>query len=301
MKNILSIVFYCVVFQGFSQNYFDVVNLTYINTPANDFEVSNDQTTVNELNLEVNFPVVLNKKTILLTGIFANKTRVRLGPNEPKNSNLQVLGFNVGINKTFSDKWSATFMAYPKIASDNLTLSSDNLQFGFLSLFTKKKHSNLKYKYGVFVNTEKFGLAVIPVFGLYYLSPNKKFEANLTLPIKADVTYKLGEKFWMGFRFDGIGTSYSLNEQNFTNGDAYVSKASIEMAPYLRFKLSKSLYINTKFGYAFSRKYRVFNADDKIDLAVTSIYFGDNRTQLNENFADGAIFKIELMYRLHFD
>ncbi|MFT6699226.1 MAG: hypothetical protein ACJAVD_000719 [Porticoccaceae bacterium] len=300
MKNIFSIILFCVVFQGVSQNYFDIVSLTYINTPVNDFEISNGDTNVEELNVEVNFPVVLNKKTILLTGLFANRTKVGLDANLPS-SNLQVLGLNIGINKTFNDVWSATFMAYPKIAADELKLSSDNLQVGFLSLFTKKKRSNLKYKYGAFLNTEKFGLLVLPIFGLYYLSPNKKFEANLTLPIKADVTYKLNEKFWMGFRFDGIGTSYSLNEQNYNNGGAYVSKASIEMAPYLRFKLSKSLYINTKFGYAFSRNYRVFNADDKIDLAVTSIYFGDDRTQLNENFADGAVFKIELLYRLNFN
>ncbi len=300
MKHFFTIVLFCAISQGFSQNYFDIVNATYINTPANDFEISNDQTAVHELNLEVNFPVVLNKKLILLTGLFANKTRVSLDANVP-NSNLQVLGLNLGINKTFSDKWSATFMAYPKIASDNLTLSNDNLQIGFLSLFTKKKRANLKYKYGVFVNTEKFGLAVIPIFGLYYLSPNKKFETKLTLPFLADINYELNKKFWLGFRFDGIGTSYNLSDQNYSNNGVYVSKNSIEFAPYLRFKMSKSLYINTKIGYALGRNYKVYDANDKIDLAVTSFYFGDNRTQLNEGFADGAIFKIELMYRLHFD
>ena len=74
-----------------------------------------------------------------------------------------------------------------------------------LSLFTKKKRAELKFKYGVFVNNEKFGLAVIPIFGLYYLSPSKKFEANLTLPIVADINYKLNksicsESGMVGFR-----------------------------------------------------------------------------------------------------
>lgn len=105
----------------------------------------------------------------------------------------------------------------------------------------------------------------------------------------------------MGFRLDTIGTSCDLNEQNYSKGGAYVCKTSKEVASYFRYKLSKSLYINTKFGYDFSRNYGVFNADDKIDLAVTSIYLGDDKTQLNENFADGAIFKMELLYRLYFD
>ena len=76
MKYVLCSLFSCLFFQGFSQNYFDLVNLTYTNTPPNDFEISNKHTTVEELALELNFPIVINDKTILLTGLFANKTKV---------------------------------------------------------------------------------------------------------------------------------------------------------------------------------------------------------------------------------
>ena len=137
MKYVLSVFFSCILFQGFSQNYFDIVNLTYTNTPPNDFEISIGQSTVEELALELNFPVLINEKTILLTGLFTNKTKVKLDANMPS-SNLNVLGLNFGVNKSFNDKWSATFMVYSKIASDEFKLSNDNLQFGFLSLFTNK-------------------------------------------------------------------------------------------------------------------------------------------------------------------
>ena len=70
---------------------------------------------------------------------------------------------------------------------------------------------------------------------------------------------------------------------------------------YLRLKLSKSLYLNTNIGYAISRSYKVFDSEDKVDFALSGLYFGDDRTQLNENFKDGVLFKVELMYRLHFD
>jgi len=300
MKYVLYSLFSCLFFQGFSQNYFDVVNLTYTNTPPNDFEISNKQTTVEELALELNFPIVINDKTILLTGIFANKTKVLLDANIPS-SNLQVLGLNFGVNKTYNDKWSATFMAFTKIASDKIEFTNDNLQFAFLSLFTNKKTADLKYRYGVYANTEKYGVIVVPVFGLYYVSNNKKFEADLNLPIIAEINYNINTKVWVGMRFDGLGTTYNLNNQYYSPNGAYVSKTSNELVSYLRFKLSKSLYIDTKAGYAISRNYKVFDTNDKIDLAVSSFYFGDNRTQLNERFKDGAIFKVELFYRLHFD
>ena len=300
MKYVLFGLFSCIFFQGFSQDYFDIVNLKYTNTPPNDFEVSKAQTTVEELALEFNFPILINEKTIILTGLFANKTKVKLDANMPS-SNLNVLGLNFGVNKSFSDKWSATFMVFTKIASDKIKLSNDNLQLGVLSLFTNKKRYDLKYRYGLYANTEKYGVIIVPIIGLYYVSCNKKFEADLNLPIIGDINYKIHKKIWIGLRFDGLGTTYNLNNQNYSVNGAYVSKTSNELVSYLRFKLSKSIYLNTKVGYAISRNYKVFDSNDKIDFALSSFYFGDNRTQLNERFKDGAIFTIELFYRLHFD
>lgn len=300
MKYVLCSLFSCIFFQGFSQNYFDVVNLTYTNTPPNGFEISNKQTTVEEIALELNFPILIDDKTILLTGLFANKTKMLLDANIP-NSNLQVLGLNFGINKTFNNRWSTTLMAFAKIASDKIAFTNDNLQFAFLSLFTNKKTADLKYRYGVYANTEKYGVIIVPVLGLYYVSKNKKFEADLNLPIIAEINYNLNSKVWAGMRFEGLGTTYNLTNQNYTANGAYVSKTSNELVSYLRFKLNKSLYIDTKVGYAISRNYKVFDTDDKIDLALSAFYFGDNRTQLNERFKDGAIFKVELFYRIHFD
>ncbi|WNH10321.1 hypothetical protein [Thalassobellus suaedae] len=122
MKYIWFSLFSCLFFQGFSQNYFDVLNVTYTNTPNNNFEITDAQTTVQELALELNFPVVINEKTILLTGLFANKTKVKLDANS-SNENLDVIGLNVGVNRTFNDTWSATFMLYSKLASDAIKVS----------------------------------------------------------------------------------------------------------------------------------------------------------------------------------
>lgn len=297
MKYTLSILIVCLFVTGHAQNYFEIAKVSYTNTPQNDFEISDVQTTVEELAMELNFPIVINDKTVLLTGLYVNKTKLKLDANVP-NSNLNVLGFNVGVNTTFNDKWSATFMAFPKIASDELKITGKNMQLALLSLFTNKKRENLKYKYGIYANTENYGLIIVPIIGLYYVSTNQKFEANLNLPIIADLNYKIDKKMWLGMKFDGLGTTYNLMDQSYSNG-AYVSKTSNELVSYLRFQISQSLFINTKVGYAISRNYKVYDAKDKISFALTNIYFGDNRTQLNERFKDGAIFKVELLYRIN--
>lgn len=138
----------CFFLQGHTQNYFDISTLSYINTIPNDFEITNAQTKVEELALELNFPIIINEKTVLLNGVAANKTRVGLDTNMPS-STLNVLGLNFGINKTSDNTWSGTFMAFSKVASDKIKPSNDNLQFGFLTLITNKKLADLKYRYGI--------------------------------------------------------------------------------------------------------------------------------------------------------
>lgn len=300
MKYFIRILICLIFINVSSQNYFDIVHLSYANTVQNEFKVSNDNTTIEEFALELNFPFVINDRTTVLTGLFSNKNQVKLNPNST-HSNLSVIGLNFGINTIFNDKLSATFMAIPRLASDKIKFSNNNFQLGLLSLFTSKKRDDLKYKFGLYVNSEKYGMLLVPIFGIYYVSPNNKFEANLNLPITADLNYKLRNKLWLGMKFDGLGTTFNLSDQDYSSNSSYVSKQSNEIVSYLRFKLSKSIYLNTKIGYAILRKYDVYDSKDKVSWALGPFYFRDNRTLLNERFKDGAIFKVELFYRIHFD
>ncbi len=298
MKYTVFILFVLLCFKGQTQNYLDLAKVSYTNTPLNNFEISDASTSVEEQTLELTLPMPINEKTILLTGFYGNKTSLSLDANAPKTT-LNQLRLNIGLNKTFNDKWSATFMLLPKIVSDEVSFSKDNLQLGFISLFTKKKRDDLKYKYGLYLNSEEFGLMVVPILGLYYRSTNQKFETNLNLPIFADANYKIGKKTWVGMDFKGLGTSYNLTNQDYSANGAYLFKESNELSSYLRFQLSKSMYLNTTLGYAISRNYEVYDSNDKADLGLIAFYFGDERTRLNERFKDGAIFKVELLYRIH--
>lgn len=300
MRYAIFILISLICFTGLTQNYFDLGNISYTNTPSNKFETSSGSTSVEEVALEFNFPIIINDKTTVLTGFYGNKTSLNLDANASATELIQ-LRFNIGLNKIFNETWSGTFMVLPKLVSDKVSFNKDNLQLGFLSLFTRKKRDNLKYKYGLYINTEEFGLLVVPILGLYYKSPNQKFETNLNLPIFADANYKIGNKSWVGIDFNGLGTSYNLTDQDYTTNGAYVFKESNELACYLRYQISKSLYLNAAVGYAINRNYEVYDSSDKINWALTAFNFGDDRTQLNEGFKDGPIFRLDLLYRIHFN
>jgi len=284
-----------------AQNYFDVGSISYANTPSNKFEKNSEQTRVEELGLKLNFPVVLNEKNVLLTGLYANRIQVKLDPELSGNTNLNSIGLVLGLNHTYSEKWSATYMVLPKISSDLNGLSGKDFQLGLLSLFNYTKRPDLKYKIGLYANTERYSLSVLPLLGLYYQSPDKKFEANLTLPISADVNFQLLEKIKVGMNFDGLGSSYNMNKRLYIDKETYAVKSSNELYTYLMFQFGKSFFVKPKLGYSIFRTYKVFENNDKVDFSVGPFYVGDNRTQLNTNFEDGAIFKIEMLYRLHFD
>ena len=192
-------------------------------------------------------------------------------------------------------------MLFPKIASDLEGFTKEDLQLGLVTLLTFTKKENLKYKVGIYANTEKYGSMIVPLLGLYYLSPHKKFEANVTLPVAFDLNYELFHKTIMGVNFDGLSKTYNLNKPLYSSKNEYVEKISNELFTYVRFELGKSLYLKTKAGYAISRTYKIYDSNDKIDLALSSFRFGDNRNQLNQNIKTGAIFKVELLYRFQFE
>lgn len=301
MKYILSLFTCLALVTAKAQNYFDVGNISYANTPSNNFENSSENTRVEELDLKLNFPVVLNQENVLLTGFYANRVQVLLDPELSGNTHLNSIGLVLGLNHSYSEKWSATYVILPKISSDLNGLSGKDFQLGLLSLFNYTKRSDLKFKFGIYANTERYSLSIFPLLGLYYQGPDKKFEANFVLPYFSDVNYQLFKKTSVGLNFDGLGSSYNMNKRLYLDKETYAVKSSHELFAYMMFQLGTSFYVKPKLGYSIFRTYKVFENNDKIDLSVASFYLGDNRTQLNTNFEDGAIFKIELVYRIHFD
>jgi len=300
MKYVFSFLLLLVLITAKAQNYIDIGRFSYANTLLNHFENTSEQTKVEEFGFQLTFPIVLNKKTIILTGLSADRSRLKLDPNFTDHTALNKVRLQIGINQVYSEKWNGTFVLLPSIASDFDMISKKDFQLGFLSLFTYTKKENLKYKIGFYTNSEKYGPIFAPLLGLYYLSPNKKFESTLLLPAQVDFNYQLAKKMALGINFDGMTSSYNLHESIYTPKGQYVVRSATELYTYLQFQLGKSIYAKTKVGYAIGRTYKVFNNDDKVDLSLSSIYFGDDRTQLNTNFEKGVIFKAELLYRIHF-
>ncbi len=278
-----------------AQEYVDIFRIGYGQTLNNNFEGVDSSTNVKSFEVGFTFPVVLNENQALITGADFSINNLQLFP-EAEFTSLYSTNLKLGLASTWSEKWSTTIVLLPKIASDYKNISSDDFYFGGFALLKLKKNENLKYRFGIYASQEAFGLFTTPILGWYYLSPNKQFEMDMSLPISADVSYKLGITT-VGVDYFGIGRSYNVHYENLPT--LYADLSSLEFAGYLQFNvLEESVLLRAKVGYS-SNNYEMYAEGDKIDLGVSAFSFGDDRTQLNPSLNGGFFLKFEAIYRFH--
>jgi hypothetical protein len=297
-KYLLLIRFFLAGSFAFSQNYVDVLKVNASTTPNNTFDSSAIKTKLHEACVDLTIPVKINEDLSVLTGVIYESIQTKLF-DDGIVKNFGSITVKIGFNNQLTEKWSATVVALPKIASDYNSFTNKDFQLGGIALFKYKKRDNLNYKVGLYYNTELFGHFFVPMLGLYYQSPNKKFEANIMLPLQADLNYQVLPFMNIGCNFNGQIRSYHLNNVTDANPNTYVTKSANELFAYVKFNITKSMSLQTKLGQSFGRSYKVYDEKDKVSFALPATFIGDKRQQLNSNFSNGMIFQVTLLYRLH--
>lgn len=284
----------------FSQNYVDVLKVSTSTTPYNTFDSSATKTRLNELAVDLTVPVKINEGFSVLTGVIYEDIQTKLFADGII-KNFGSTSVKLGFNKQLNEKWSTTVVALPKIASDYNSYNNKDFQMGGIALFKYKKRENLNFKTGLYYNSELFGPFFVPMLGMYYQSPNKKFEANIMLPLQADISYQVLPFMNVGCNFNGQIRSYHLNHITDANQSTYVTKSTNELFAYLKFNVTKNISLQTKVGKSFGRSYKVYNENDKVNFGLPLTFVGHKREQLNSNFSNGLIFQATLIYRINLE
>ena len=187
-------------------------------------------------------------------------------------------------------------MLLPKISSDLKKISSRDFQLGGVVLMKYIKTDRLNYKFGVYANSELFGPFIIPLFGFYYLNTTEKLEAKVLLPLSVDLNYSIIKNIRVGLNFKGQARSYNLNTSTETEVDRYLVKSTQDLYTYFQYETKNGFNLQLGLGRSLGRSYRIY--DEKISLGLPLLNFGDNRTQLNNDFSDSWLFKVSVFYRL---
>ncbi|MFC4636344.1 hypothetical protein ACFO3O_20730 [Dokdonia ponticola] len=284
-----------------AQNYLDVLKTTYHSTTLGNTE-NDSETDVSNANIEMYFPVPLTGDITMITGFTYENTRLGLnnliestGQGVEDRSSLIMTRLNLGVKLDHGNKWSGTYVALPKFASDFDDLGNKDFQMGGLALLEKRYSSKYSLKFGTYISSENFGTTLTPLIGLWYRSKNKKFYINATLPIRADANYSVSDHFSVGANLITSIKSYNLTE---FNSDFYVQEESIRFSAFAAYGfLDDSLILRGRVGLD-TTDYGVYNQGDTIGLQVLTFQVGgDDRTRLNNEFSAAPFVGFDLIYR----
>lgn len=277
-----------------AQEYLDVFSVSYSKTPTTSYKNSFDKSSISIFDAKVTLPLVINKKTAIITGFDFSLKELNLSNNSDE-TKLFYNRIKLGITTEHSDYWTGTYILLPVIASDYKKLSNQDIYIGAISFWTYKKKKNLNYKFGVYAGNEAYGLYITPILGIYYITPNSNFEISALLPGLLDMNLKISNKIKLGFDYKGVSETFKIHEEN--KKIVYTENRTLEFSSYVQNNsFIKNLLLRLKFGFS-TNKYDIYTEGDKIDLSITPIKIGDNRIKLNKNLNSSAFLKLEAIYR----
>lgn len=294
-----------------AQDYVDLFRVQASTTNLNEFKndtsgLKNPRTPVEEFGVDLTLPIKLNDKFVIISGYSFDQLRLYTYPHNLAidATKFRMHSIKAGLNWQHNDTWSGQYLVLPKTTGSFSNLDK-NGQISALALLKRKKKDNLFYRYGLYYNSEFFGPFFVPLLGVWYRSPNKKFEMNWTLPVWADMNYTWKKWFTTGMNFSAFVRSFYIPNQHLfaTNkppnfpSEQYMVKASNELFLYTQFNIKKSFIIQTKVGHSIGRSFRHYEYGDRVDWGFSAFRFGGDRTQLNPDIKDGLIFQVRFIYR----
>ncbi len=281
----------------FSQSYVDLVKIRYGTVYNAGFENTTAETNAILFDVATTFPIVVNDKIAIITGVDAVRQEVDLFPN----GNAVTLGSitaKIGVSWKHSEQWSGTYILLPKIASEDFRTDGDAFFFGGFGLLKYQKSARMQYRFGIYASSEGFGALVTPVLGLYYQSEDNHWEVTANLPINGDVNYRFNPGVTVGFGFQAPIRSYRLRSTTLTP-DFYTQTQNIEVGPYIQNSfLGEKILLRLQVGYA-SIDYEVYQEGDTLPLRVAAFEFGDDRNRFNPEMTGNFFLRIGAIYRFH--
>jgi hypothetical protein len=250
------------------------------------------------LNLKI--PVVCNTKTTWYNDFTYTQHSVKtdLDP-EPSDMitsmKLHAFIFQTGIVRKIDEQNGFQLLFVPRYTTDFQGSDRKHWQLGAVGLYEHRFSQRLLMRFGVLYNGELFGPLLVPLIFIDWQLSNRWSITGL-LPINLKVNYKITERFSTGINHFGFITTYQINEAEF-KGD-YIERNSIDESLFVRWKMVGNLHIEARFGYSLNRVYAQYKEDQKMDLRLSLVGFGDDRVQENVNFNSGPITSLRLVYNL---
>lgn len=293
MRLFLPICLLIVYHSSWSQQFVDVFKLNYRISPDNSFADSmNSNVDLRDVEAHAFLPFEQEDGDYIIAGSSITQTKV-------DDLNVKSIALLGGVrnkwNKADSDSWEYMTLIISKLNSDGGKVVSKDVQIGIYSLFYSKRREGLKWKFGLYANSELSGFMIVPLFGTEW-QINESVKLDMTLPLTASIRKTVNERLMLGVSYVGRKYSYNLSRAN-----EYLEVADNTVCLFSDVSLSERIIFNIEIGHSVLRSYDRYDEGDGVIVSFGAVDVQDERKALNADLSQGLIFKGGLFYRFSAD
>lgn len=264
-----------------AQPFTDIFNVRYFILPARtDFSGADEKVTTTWRTVSVELPLKMKEDYLVFRPNFESYS---FGNSEFIKNDLYGVALPVTFLMQLKNKsWKTAITFIPRISSDFENSTANDYQYGGALLAVFEKKENLKYKFGVYYNSEHFGFFMRPLLGIDWRI-NERLTLFGVLPATMNLEYKTGKHICTGFAFNSFTKSFRLfNDDWFKIEDNHLKI-------FVDYYVTKNLVLNIEAGHSVFRKYSQGFGKDS----------GKTETELK--FQDGMLVKVGWMWRMRLD
>jgi len=266
-----------------AQPYMDIASAYFQQSPADNASHSKRNMSTQLSSVFLNIPLQIDSDYIIVNPVYENYRLTISTENDPINLTAVYMPL-AWVHQYKNPKWSTVLMAIPRLSSDlNKPLDGNDFQMGGIALATYKKKETLKYSFGAYYNSEFFGDYYIPLLGIDW-NINSKWNLFATLPINANLEYKMNKTVHAGLGVNLLTNSYRIENKDFLRIDDYNAKFILDIY------MAKNQVISLEAGHSLFRQYRMGMMEgSKPDYTA------------DLNVSDGYQFKVAYIFRIRTD
>ncbi|MFQ3577224.1 MAG: hypothetical protein SNJ77_12390 [Cytophagales bacterium] len=276
-------------FLVFSQGFVDIVRLESYYSPTQTKQGEKVNLSIGQAQLFL--PIVKNEKNT----VFFNP-RFELVNIQFKDESLQLVqtAYPLGFKRNVNDRWGYTTIVIPRFNGP----FDNSFQIGVLNTVNINNSGNLNQRFGFYANQEFFGLFLLPLYGIDW-KINGSWRAYGLLPVNAAIENRKSEKLAYGISFNAFINSFRSFQTEKYPG--YFQRNTNELYLYADYYLSAKLVLQGKVGYSVGRAYKYYPEDEQLAYQISLARFGDKRAKRDAFVTDGAIFQLNLVFRVKTD
>ncbi len=292
----------------YGQNAIDLANVYWRFSPQNKVEGYNLTRHFLQYTVDVKLPIPINEKNVFIAALeyqqnqTVTQTTVDIANFKAPEFQFASSALQLGVEHKWNSRSKMLFMAIGRLSTDYNNINKSHFQLGGLALGTTVRSTQFEWKYGVYYNTEFFGAMVVPLAGFNW-AITEKWRLKTLIPINLELSYHPNTWFNGGLRFDGVNGSYRMEKKPLwlleTNAESpYLDKADNNVWLFTEFNLGKNVWFHLKAGHSVLRKYRFYDADEKLALKLGPVNIGNGRYPSINQIENGWSFECRFLYRL---